>query len=585
MFKASPHERITSLLSRYLEFDPEQLRVGIWSGNLQIGGGTSQGGIRLRPEAISSLLAPYNLTLLSGGVESLHVKIPWKNLLDGQSKVEVHVSGLFLVVGFRAKPFTLPLKRRSKQDLVNKEQNMDEVLRELLEQGGEKTPSTLLEREVKQNLIRQAEKKLYSSKNPTALQQVIDEHRSKSKRLRSNLLKSWVDAATSSILWKLISSIHLKLENCRVAFSQDHLKIGLSLDFFQVVNTSRGHEHHNPDSNTPPDERVAQFDKSTKSTGNIVINSYLTDFIRQASTNSVVGEHSRSSAISDGGNQDTGLQKVTSNNLTSNLNPEEGTLPHSSMEKLLEARGIKIYITDDSFLGRHFDDLSQFSPHSRSYHNVNTSPNDDTIILERVQCRVSLIRRVTKALTQGSCDSITDTYTKTQIQVNASTDGITGSLSSCKYRHLYYFAAAVEKTLNGRPQVNVLRDSRDPGHLCTVNPATGEVMYSPRRSIRLWWHYALCCIIQRNRAMKKGRQHASHQSPLETKIRVIYMDLFSSIYLSLHARVCKLQGAQDCKYFLQKPCNRPIKHHFEYSFFLSASQVYCDWKISFQLNR
>ena len=46
----NPSKKITELLSTYLEFDPEQLKLGIWSGNLSLS------NVNLRQEAIRPLL-------------------------------------------------------------------------------------------------------------------------------------------------------------------------------------------------------------------------------------------------------------------------------------------------------------------------------------------------------------------------------------------------------------------------------------------------------------------------------------------------------------------------------------------------
>ena len=83
---------VASLLNRFLgmyirNFDPGQLKVGIWSGDVKLQ------GLELRREALDQLKLPLNV--VEGHLGALTLKIPWSNL-RGQP-VQVYIEDVFLL--------------------------------------------------------------------------------------------------------------------------------------------------------------------------------------------------------------------------------------------------------------------------------------------------------------------------------------------------------------------------------------------------------------------------------------------------------------------------------------------------------
>jgi hypothetical protein len=667
MFKSSPHERLTSLLSNYLEFDPEQLKVGIWSGDLQIGGrasakvsgdsgsnfnkndndASSDGGVNLRPEALSPLLSPLNLCLKAGSrIRHLRVKIPWKHLIDGSSRVDVHVSGLTLVVGVQARPFhdppcsssdtsasptnTSQSAATSAQDWINNnKQNLEEALNELLkgqeDRDQHESPMTLLEREVKQNLIAQAEKHLYSSRDPSALQQVIDEHKLKSKKqkVKRSLIRSWLDATTSSLVWTLLGSVHVKLEDVRIIMAQDHMQVGVSIDCFEVAKGDIAKHHRAP--NTKP----AETGLNGAATTSFDINSHLatahapilqeelhasgkniserhhvpmSEVFRQSSMQSSInGDRSTTSALiyetlvggTDGAKQQQPVHGGdTHAKRKDDVSGSATATKTNSIEKLIQVRGIGLFISDTrssadrnntvtgpSLLERRrgsFVDTSSYpliwdptvafaesDTNGLLQENELIIPLKDDFVLRQPESQLSLQVVVPETPTANTSQRNSDataaqngernlsnnkSKSTTRVDLSVTMGGIEGSFHRRQYQLLYDFLSSTEKVKNGRPDIPVLGDNRDPAHLTTREPFAHTLAYLPRRSIRVWWQYAYRCVIRDihlgNTKYIRG-SNKPKKDRAETKVRVVYMDLFSSIHLLRHWQGPKLQKAEE----------------------------------------
>ena len=116
----NPSKKVTELLSEYLEFDPEELRVGIWSGDLSLR------NVNLRQEAIYPLLnsftstttpdgrPPLRFQLLQGTIGALDMKIPWKRLVWGNGDVKVTLRNVVLVVTVESRDETRQRLARKK---------------------------------------------------------------------------------------------------------------------------------------------------------------------------------------------------------------------------------------------------------------------------------------------------------------------------------------------------------------------------------------------------------------------------------------------------------------------------------------
>ena len=100
----NPSKKVTELLSKFLEFDPEELQLGIWSGDLTLT------NVNLRGDALYSKINrmkkspsgrdPLKLKILESTISSLRIQIPWKRLVWGQGDVIIDIKGINFVVGF-----------------------------------------------------------------------------------------------------------------------------------------------------------------------------------------------------------------------------------------------------------------------------------------------------------------------------------------------------------------------------------------------------------------------------------------------------------------------------------------------------
>jgi vacuolar protein sorting-associated protein 13A/C len=74
-------------LGQYLEFEKDKLKVGIWSGDIQLH------NIQLKPSALDALRLP--IKVYTGFLSSLIVSIPWKNLWN--APVKINIEGLYVL--------------------------------------------------------------------------------------------------------------------------------------------------------------------------------------------------------------------------------------------------------------------------------------------------------------------------------------------------------------------------------------------------------------------------------------------------------------------------------------------------------
>ena len=152
----NPSRKVTELLSKYLEFDPESLEMGIWSGDLSLK------NVNLKRDAVKPLLNmnrkrnsnsnsashdatpsshyrsndnkdaaldnnedpttkdPLRVKLVKGTVGNLRMRIPWKQLVWGQGAVQLEVSDVEIVLSLQSREETA--KEEAKEALEEEAQ-------------------------------------------------------------------------------------------------------------------------------------------------------------------------------------------------------------------------------------------------------------------------------------------------------------------------------------------------------------------------------------------------------------------------------------------------------------------------------
>ena len=150
----NPSQKVTEILSKFLEFDPESLEMGIWSGDLSIK------NVNLKRDAVKPLLnrkrsksysdaafsssiygsdawnaaafdplddptkkAPLRIKLVKGTIGDLRVRIPWKQLVWGEGSVEVEVSDLEIILSLQSREETA---REDAEEALEEERNKNE---------------------------------------------------------------------------------------------------------------------------------------------------------------------------------------------------------------------------------------------------------------------------------------------------------------------------------------------------------------------------------------------------------------------------------------------------------------------------
>ena len=238
----NPSKMVTDALSEFLEFDPEQLKMAIWSGNLSLK------DVNLRQEAIyphlNKLLnknkdttarnrrPPLHMKILQGTIGELDMKIPWKSLAWGQGDVQVDVRNVVITLALEAREET---KKRTNVDLDDPD-----------EKGKEGSELPLhFDRDVKQRMIKEAEKRLLSGRKVTSwLRKSYKEELEKQEKAlmgRANLEKSesrmvkWLSGATSGFLWRFYAGLQMKIENLKIVIVQDDIEVGVIMPNIQLL--------------------------------------------------------------------------------------------------------------------------------------------------------------------------------------------------------------------------------------------------------------------------------------------------------------------------------------------------------------
>ena len=240
----NPSKKVTDILSKFLEFDPSELELGIWSGDLSLK------HVNLRQDAINPLLNkgrkkkdplkkdPLDLKLVSGSVGSMRIRIPWKRLVWGGGAVQLELSEVSIVLAFESREETEAKKKsiKKKKSKMKKEDNVTSNV-------------TKAFRDSKQRRLREAERKVLQGL-PVALW--LDSlHRKNSiekdaaraeeaeKKARSSKgegrVDKWLKNATSDFFWRFYAGLSGSIKKARIVIVQDGVEIGCIIHSIEIV--------------------------------------------------------------------------------------------------------------------------------------------------------------------------------------------------------------------------------------------------------------------------------------------------------------------------------------------------------------
>jgi vacuolar protein sorting-associated protein 13A/C len=131
MFEALLEKLLERILGEYVEgISKDQMKVGIWSGNVDIS------YLRLKSSILAQLNLPFELKF--GMIENLKMKIPWKSL--STASVEVQLRGLYFLITPKHKStwkdLEFDLVKNKQEALLTYAKNITDLMTEKLKQQG-----------------------------------------------------------------------------------------------------------------------------------------------------------------------------------------------------------------------------------------------------------------------------------------------------------------------------------------------------------------------------------------------------------------------------------------------------------------
>ena len=219
----NPSKKIAELLSSFLEFDPNQLQVGIWSGDLSLQ------GVSLRCDAMNPLLnknAPdrdqrLQLKLVSGTIGNLRLRIPWKRLVWGQGDVQVDISDVRVVLAYESRQETK--ERLAAAGLPQTQTDCDGLNGHVGE----------ISRDLKQEWLRNAEQLLLQGMPLTSSFQAPKADNTPEKdpiegeRNAMSLVDTWIKQTTGNFAWRFFAGLQASIRDIRIVLVQDGIEIGV----------------------------------------------------------------------------------------------------------------------------------------------------------------------------------------------------------------------------------------------------------------------------------------------------------------------------------------------------------------------
>jgi hypothetical protein len=246
----NPKGLMTDVLSKYLEFDPKTLEFAILSGNISLR------DVNLREEAIyphlnkwinqqkstklkDRIKPPLHMKIIKGTIGELDMKIPWTSLAWRQGDVQVDIRNIVITVALESREET----RKRKGDTPAWEEVASEKTKDQPAAGGEEPVQ--FDRDVKQRMIKEAEKRLLSGRRVTGwLRKTYKEEsekRQKAALSRDDLVKSessmakWLKGATTGFRWRFYAGLQMKIENLKIVIIQDGVEVGVVMPNIQLL--------------------------------------------------------------------------------------------------------------------------------------------------------------------------------------------------------------------------------------------------------------------------------------------------------------------------------------------------------------
>ncbi|CAB9515429.1 Putative vacuolar protein sorting-associated protein [Seminavis robusta] len=254
----NPSKTVTEIMSKYLEFDPEQLQLGIWSGDLVLT------NVNLRGDALYSKINrmkkspsgrdPLKLKIVEGTIGQLRIQIPWKRLVWGQGDVVIDIKGVNVVVGFESREETEAKQKATEaaEDKKAKKQKDEKADEETVQYSKEF-------RDAKQRILAAAEQRLMKGQQLSAwlthmIKKELNVDNDKNKVVGPKKPKGfdkWMKKASSNFVWRFLSGLCLNIEGFKLTVVQDNIEMGIIMPNTHIhsgkMGSSQGPKVDNPD--------------------------------------------------------------------------------------------------------------------------------------------------------------------------------------------------------------------------------------------------------------------------------------------------------------------------------------------------
>ncbi len=249
----NPSKKVTDILSKFFEFDPSELELGIWSGDLQLK------NVKLRQDAIQPLLnrkankphtdplkkAPLHMKLVSGTVGNMRIRIPWKRLVWGQGAVQLEISDVMIVISMQSREETEEqrqrglLKMRKQKTKTDDDNDVSKAYREAKQRRlreaerrhlqGLPVAQYLETLHRKNSIARDAQKTEEASKSHHSVST------SASKSKKPGKLDKWLKNTGSDLFWRFFAGIQGSITKARIVVVQDGVEVGCIIQSIEVI--------------------------------------------------------------------------------------------------------------------------------------------------------------------------------------------------------------------------------------------------------------------------------------------------------------------------------------------------------------
>lgn len=256
----NPSKKVTELLSKFLEFDPEQLQLGVWSGDLVLA------NVNLREDALYSKINrmkkspsgrdPLKLKLVEGKIGLLRIQIPWKRLVWGKGDVIIDIKDVNAVVGFETREET-EARQAAAAAATSEEETKDDSQQEGYDDDDAPVQCSKEFRDAKQKVLAEAEERLMEGQYLASwlaqmMKNELNVDKDANQEVEEKIAKGfekWMKKASSNIVWRFLSGLQVNIEGFKLVVVQDNIEVGVIMPNTRVHSGKKGENMSNNNNN------------------------------------------------------------------------------------------------------------------------------------------------------------------------------------------------------------------------------------------------------------------------------------------------------------------------------------------------